>query len=184
MFKPCDEAKFMVVGDYSSGEINRAYYAKIEGLLKSSGMTPWFVFTGYRQDVPDFLDAFDIAVLSTHQEGLPLVLLEGMARARPTVATAVDGIPEGLEPARRRQSCRPRGRRHSSTRTEIMGTDPPPQRLERRRSGSQRCPVLRPLSGRLRADSNGGGIYRVDLKGSTERLAKDALIEQVAAVEE
>ena len=32
--------------------------------------------------------------------------------------------------------------------------------------------------------SNGGGIYRVDLKGSTERLAKDALIEQVVAVEE
>ena len=32
--------------------------------------------------------------------------------------------------------------------------------------------------------SNGGGIYRVDLKGSTQRLAKDALIEQVVAVEE
>ena len=32
--------------------------------------------------------------------------------------------------------------------------------------------------------SNGSGIYRVDQKGSTERLAKDALIEQVVAVEE
>jgi hypothetical protein len=32
--------------------------------------------------------------------------------------------------------------------------------------------------------SNGSGIYRVDTKGSVERLAKDALIEQVVAVEE
>ena len=32
--------------------------------------------------------------------------------------------------------------------------------------------------------SNGSGIYRVDQKGSMERLAKDALIEQVVAVEE
>jgi hypothetical protein len=32
--------------------------------------------------------------------------------------------------------------------------------------------------------SNGSGIYRVDQNGSVERLAKDALIEQVVAVEE
>ena len=32
--------------------------------------------------------------------------------------------------------------------------------------------------------SNGSGIYRADQKGSVERLAKDALIEQVVAVEE
>jgi len=32
--------------------------------------------------------------------------------------------------------------------------------------------------------SNGSAIYRIDQKGSVERLAKDALIEQVVAVEE
>ncbi|HTT23945.1 MAG TPA: hypothetical protein VMG82_33780 [Candidatus Sulfotelmatobacter sp.] len=32
--------------------------------------------------------------------------------------------------------------------------------------------------------SNGNGIYRLDQKGSAERLARDALIEQVVAVEE
>jgi glycosyltransferase involved in cell wall biosynthesis len=91
------EVRFLVVGDHSGTEISRAHYAEIRAILDRSGMTPWFVFTGYRRDVPGFLDAFDIAVLSTHHEGLPLVLLESMARARPTVATAVDGIPELID---------------------------------------------------------------------------------------
>jgi len=40
------------------------------------------------------LSAMDIFVLSTHCEGLPLVILEAMARAKPVIATAVDGVPE------------------------------------------------------------------------------------------
>lgn len=91
------DTRFMVVGDYSGGDINRAYYAKLRVLLENSGMDRFFVFTGYRSDVPQFLNAFDVMVLSTHQEGLPLVLIEAMARGLPVVATAVDGIPELIE---------------------------------------------------------------------------------------
>ncbi len=36
----------------------------------------------------------DVFALSTHYEGLPLVILEAMAQAKPVIATAVDGIPE------------------------------------------------------------------------------------------
>ena len=39
-----------------------------------------FVFAGHRHDVPRLMNAFDVFVLSTHWEGLPLVLLEAMAR--------------------------------------------------------------------------------------------------------
>ena len=48
-------------------------------------------FLGLRQDVPDLLRAFDVAVLASHSEGLSNALLEAMASGLPTVATAVGG---------------------------------------------------------------------------------------------
>jgi glycosyltransferase involved in cell wall biosynthesis len=49
---------------------------------------------GQRSDVPAILRATDIAVLASHQEGLPNSLLESMAASLPTVATRVGGVPD------------------------------------------------------------------------------------------
>jgi glycosyltransferase involved in cell wall biosynthesis len=62
--------------------------------LEHEGVASRFVFTGFRTDVARLMSALDVFVLCTHFEGLPLVILEAMARGRPVVATAVDGIPE------------------------------------------------------------------------------------------
>jgi glycosyltransferase involved in cell wall biosynthesis len=51
-------------------------------------------FLGFRRDVPALLAAIDLFALPSLTEGLPLVLLEAMAAARPIVACAVDGVPE------------------------------------------------------------------------------------------
>ncbi len=48
-------------------------------------------------NVIPFLDVMDIFVLSTHSEGLPLVILEATAQAKPVIATRVGGIPEIVE---------------------------------------------------------------------------------------
>ncbi|HEX6183671.1 MAG TPA: glycosyltransferase [Pyrinomonadaceae bacterium] len=86
------DARFMVVGDYE--EANRGHYEEVRRALKDAGVESHFIFAGFRTDVTRLMSAFDVFVLCTNFEGLPLVILEAMARGRPVVATAVDGIPE------------------------------------------------------------------------------------------
>jgi len=49
---------------------------------------------GFHEDVPGLLETLDVVALPSWTEGLPLVLLEAMARGRPVVATPVGGTPE------------------------------------------------------------------------------------------
>jgi glycosyltransferase involved in cell wall biosynthesis len=85
------ETRFLVVGDT---DIQHSHYEQVHKWLFGAGMEKHFVFTGHRADVSRLMSALDVAVLSTHFEGLPHVLLQAMALGKPVVATAVDGIPE------------------------------------------------------------------------------------------
>ncbi len=87
------DARFLIAGDYAS-EKNQRHYREVQGVVRDCGVAEAFIFTGYRHDVSRLINALDVFVLSTHCEGLPLVILEAMARGKPVVATAVDGIPE------------------------------------------------------------------------------------------
>jgi glycosyltransferase involved in cell wall biosynthesis len=51
---------------------------------------------GARPDAASMLPAFDVFVISSRTEGLPMVLFEAMAAEVPIVAVAVGGIPEVL----------------------------------------------------------------------------------------
>ena len=86
--------RFLMVGDHSQVALNKKHYEDVKTMLASCGVTPYFIFTDHRDDVDRMISAMDIFVLSTHTEGLPLVILEAMAQAKPVVATAVGGVPE------------------------------------------------------------------------------------------
>lgn len=88
------ETRFLIVGDNSLTQEHRNHYRHVRQMLVENGVENFFCFTGFREDVARLISAMDIFVLSTHFEGLPLVILEAMAQAKPVVATAVDGIPE------------------------------------------------------------------------------------------
>ena len=51
-------------------------------------------FVGERQDVEKFYAAFDVLMLSSSMEGLPLVILEAMATGTPIVASNVGAVSE------------------------------------------------------------------------------------------
>ena len=47
---------------------------------------------GYRDDVPDVVRAFDVAVLCSNREGMPVSIIEYMEAGRPVVATRVGAV--------------------------------------------------------------------------------------------
>jgi len=56
------------------------------------------LFTGFRPDASRIASAFDVFVISSLYEGLGRALTEAMASGRPIVATAVNGVPDLVEP--------------------------------------------------------------------------------------
>jgi glycosyltransferase involved in cell wall biosynthesis len=88
------DCRVLIAGDYQLNPVHREHYSKLKVLLEETGMSSRFVFAGFENNMQRFFATIDCFVLSTHAEGLPLVLLEAMAGGKPIVATSVGGIPE------------------------------------------------------------------------------------------
>ena len=69
----------------------------LENRAAELGIQDRVVFTGFRDDARQLLNAFDAFALTSLVEGLPIALLEAMALGLPSVATAVGGVPEVIE---------------------------------------------------------------------------------------
>ncbi|MDI1250406.1 MAG: glycosyltransferase [Lacunisphaera sp.] len=69
---------------------------ELERVIAAAGLGGRIHLLGRRWDVADWLDAADIFVLPSEREGMPLAIMEAMAKGLPVVATAVSGIPEEL----------------------------------------------------------------------------------------
>lgn len=61
------------------------------------GIAEHVFFVGPRLDMPELLKLFDLYVLPSLWEGLPMVLLEAMAAGCPVVATDVGGVSKVIE---------------------------------------------------------------------------------------
>lgn len=69
----------------------------LERQARDLGLASQVHFLGRLDEVGPLLSAADAVALPSRWEGLPLGLLEAMARARPVVASAVGGVPEVIE---------------------------------------------------------------------------------------
>ena len=71
--------------------------SELERAAAELGLSRRVRFLGLREDVPQLVAACDAMVLASRFEGLPNVVMEAMAGARPVVATRVGGTPELVE---------------------------------------------------------------------------------------
>lgn len=68
--------------------------ANLEALTKQLHLEDNVRFLGYRTDIPELLNATDIYVHSSVEEGFGIAIIEAMAAGLPVIATNVGGIPE------------------------------------------------------------------------------------------
>jgi glycosyltransferase involved in cell wall biosynthesis len=83
-------SRLLFVGD---GELRE----EMEARASSLGLRERVRVLGVRADVPEVLGAADVFVLPSDWEGNPLSVMEAMAAGRPTICTAVGGVPELVE---------------------------------------------------------------------------------------
>jgi len=69
----------------------------LEAKIKRLGLEQSVLLPGYVANAKCYLPLFNVFVLSSLTEGLPIVILEAMQAGVPIVATRVGGIPEVLE---------------------------------------------------------------------------------------
>ena len=82
--------KFLLVG---SGDLKDEAQKMVRRLKIESKV----IFTDFRQDVPDLLQALDIYCLPSLWEGQPIGILEAMAMGKPVIATGIAATREIIE---------------------------------------------------------------------------------------
>ncbi len=83
------DATLEIVG---AGALDQSLKARSREL----GLEAWIAFTGAvsQEDMPGVFERNDAFVLASFMEGVPVVLMEAMAKGLPVIATRVAGVPE------------------------------------------------------------------------------------------
>lgn len=85
------DTRFVFVGEGPSR-------AEWQALAERLGLAENTIFTGVRRDMPGIYASFDMMVLPSYEENMPMCLLEAMAAGAPVIATKVGAIPELIVP--------------------------------------------------------------------------------------
>ena len=83
-------AFFMIVGDGPDQE-------EIEKMISDLDLKDSFLITGWTKQAIEHLALFDVAVLCSRWEGLPLVVPEYFAAKKPVVCTKIDAVDDMME---------------------------------------------------------------------------------------
>lgn len=88
------DAKFIFAGDFR----DRNFLTYLQSMIEKSGIKDSIIFTGFRNDIPEVVACFDVAVISSKgSEGSSRACYEFMAMKKPIIATKVGIMPEIIE---------------------------------------------------------------------------------------
>lgn len=82
--------KLVVIGD-------GAQLTELKEMVVCNNLASIVIFTGFQENINEWLTAIDIFALPSLTEGTPMVILEAMAHGVPCVATSVGGIPQVID---------------------------------------------------------------------------------------
>ncbi len=85
-----ENCRFVLVGDGSKRKA-------LEKLALELGIEKKIKFAGFQENIYDYINAFDVFVLSSLSEGIPSVILESAILKVPIISTDVGGISEILK---------------------------------------------------------------------------------------
>jgi len=88
--RPRHDFQFIIVGDGPEKE-------RFKLRVRKLGLEALFDFRGHVGDLAPLYAAADVVILPSRSEGVPLVVLEALASARPVIASNVGSIPEVLD---------------------------------------------------------------------------------------
>ncbi len=83
--KKIKSIKFLFIGE---GELE----SELKRQVREDGLGDYFIFTGYRNDIPRLLSVFELLVMPSLFEGLCFAVIEASAMGIPVIASAVGGV--------------------------------------------------------------------------------------------
>jgi glycosyltransferase involved in cell wall biosynthesis len=70
---------------------------ELENLSLELGLGDRVLFTGFQEDIAEWILCMDVFILPSLTEGTPIALLEAMAYGIPAIASAVGGVPQVIK---------------------------------------------------------------------------------------
>ncbi len=89
----CKDIRFVFVGD---GELRDS----LQSFAVAEGIADRFLFTGWRNNIPEILRAFDIFIMCSKNEGMGRAFVEAQAAGVPVIGTRVGGVEEVIDEGR------------------------------------------------------------------------------------
>lgn len=83
---------FLIVGASDSTTVK-----ELKHLAQTFKIDKFIIFTGYKENISEIMAATNVLVIASSNEGIPRVLIEGLAMQKPIVATDVGGITEVIK---------------------------------------------------------------------------------------